>query len=365
MGGIDASHPYFGDSTATEALLFSPLRLSDPFPEPLYPNYTLPGAELDLPQWPLNPGGETYEGNTTFLFGGRAPHVTFVVLPTSATPSELGNSAAAISAHAASLPASETPTISSNGSVWTTVGGTAGFRDYVLVTNLRPNTNYTVWAVGADGITMSQPAWFTTKAESFACPLVLPTSMCPGVAYASPLSTDRAPLTAIPDEYANFITQSLRAFEVSVLAGACGRDLYSHVSSCADCYAAYREWVCRLVLPQCAGDEIAFVDVDPNGPQVPFRVERTQSAPRNGNISSATAFPGYPIDYVELQPCINTCTHVDRRCPSTLQWNCPHRHFNANESYAFVTDDDERGDGSAKTGWPATDVYGNRWCNGV
>jgi calcium channel MID1 len=119
------------------------------------------------------------------------------------------------------------------------------------------------------------------------------------------------------------------------------------------------------VLPQCAGDEVPFVEVDNNGPQAPYRVDRTLETPRNGNISSETGPPGYPIDYVELMPCINTCTRVDQRCSSALQWNCPRRQFNANESYAFVSDSDDRGDGSAETGWPATDVYGNRWCNGL
>lgn len=307
--------------------------------------------------------GEDASANSTFLFGGRARSVSFVVLPTSATPSDLGNSAAAIRAHAAKLPAADTPTVAQNGSVWTTVAGEAGFRDYALVGNLKPSTNYTVWAVGEDGITMSQPSWFTTKAEGFRCPILLPTSMCPGVAYASPLSESSAPLTAIPEQFAQFITSSLQAFEVSVLSGACGRDRYSHVSSCADCYAAYREWVCRLVLPQCAGPEVAFDGVDPNGPQVPFRVDRPLTAPRNGNVSSPEAFPAYPIDYTELQPCINTCTNVDRKCPSSLQWNCPHRLFNANESYAFYTQSNDRGDGSGR--WPSTDVYGNRWCNGL
>ncbi|KLT44760.1 hypothetical protein CC85DRAFT_283391 [Cutaneotrichosporon oleaginosum] len=365
VGGIDATHPYFGDSSATEALVFSPLRLVDKPPEPTYPNYTLPGAELPLPDFQAILNGSESTRNNTFLFGGRAQAVTFVVLPTSSTPSALSNSAAAIQEQVERLPSEDMPTLNVNGSAWTTVGGTAGFRDYAVFGNLKPSTNYTVWAVGADGITMSQPAWFTTKQASFNCPLLLPTSMCPGVAYASPLSDNPATLTSVPQPYADFIAASLRAFEVSVLSGACGRDRYSFISSCADCYAAYREWLCRLVLPQCAGDEVPFVDVDPRGPQAPFRLDRTLETPRNSNLSSETGPPTYPIDYVELMPCINTCTRVDQRCPSSLQWNCPRRHFNANESYAYVSDSNNRGDGSAHTGWAATDVYGNRWCNGL
>ncbi|BEI92001.1 uncharacterized protein CcaverHIS019_0408210 [Cutaneotrichosporon cavernicola] len=365
VGGIDATHPYFGDSSATEALVFSPLRLADKPPQPKYPNYTLPGPELSLPDFKAILNGSEAANNNTFLFGGRAQSVTFVVLPTSSTPSELSNSAAAIRAEVALLPPADTPTVNSNGSMWTTVGGTAGFRDYVVFGNLKPSTNYTVWAVGADGITMSQPAWFTTKQATFRCPLLLPTTMCPGVGYASPLSDSPSTLSAIPQEYADFIAASLQAFEVSVLTGACGRDRYSFVSDCADCYAAYREWLCRLVLPQCAGDDVAFVDVDPSGPQSPYRLDRTLESPRNTNISSSTGTPTYPIDYFELMPCINTCTRVSQLCPSSLQWNCPRRHFNANESYAFVTGNNALGDGSANTGWPATDVYGNRWCNGL
>lgn len=365
VGGIDATRPYFGDASATEALVFSPLRLADQPPEPKYPNYTLPGAEPPLPDFQAILNGSESANNNTFLFGGRAQAVTFVVLPTSATPSELSNSAAAIRAHVERLPPADMPSVNANGSMWTTVGGTPGFRDYAVFGNLKPGTNYTMWAVGADGITMSQPAWFTTKQSGFRCPLLLPTAMCPGVAYATPLSESSDSLYSIPEPYADFIASSLRAFEVSVLSGACGRDRYSYVSDCSDCYAAYREWLCRLVLPQCAGDEVPFVDVDGSGPQAPFRLDRTLEAPRNSNISSETGPPGYPIDFVELMPCINTCTRVDQRCPAALQWNCPRREFNANESYAFISDSDDRGDGSGETGWPATDVYGNRWCNGL
>jgi calcium channel MID1 len=51
---------------------------------------------------------------------------------------------------------------------------------------------------------------------------------------------------------------------------------------------------------------------------------------------------------------------VDRACPVFLGFRCPLRGDTANESYAFIGDDDDKGDGSEGSG----DKWGNRWCNG-
>lgn len=197
--------------------------------------------------------------------------------------------------------------------------------------------------------------------DGFACPLLLPTDVCPNIGYASPVGTaSESPLSAIPDTFLTNITDSLESFQTSLSATglACGRDRYSYVSDCVDCYNAYRDWVCQIVLPQCA-ESGNFSDVgSPPAPQGPSTFDRPLDNPRNSAMSP------YATDYTELQPCISVCTVVESKCPTALTFICPHRHFNADQSYAFIGGNDDSNDGTAGTGWPALDIWGNRWCSG-
>lgn len=195
---------------------------------------------------------------------------------------------------------------------------------------------------------------------TFPCHLVLPNSMCPGIAYAAPLeantttlpgSTTPFPLDKIPDSIASIITDSLNHFSTSLLSSACGRDLFSHVSSCLDCYNAYRDWICRITVPQCASD-------GSNSESVPSQtVARTPDSPRLSDVSP-------PYAYTELLPCLSVCNKADRQCPAFVQFRCPRRLVNAQQSYAFIGEDNDEDDGDPVNGEPALDRWGNRWCNG-
>jgi calcium channel MID1 len=199
---------------------------------------------------------------------------------------------------------------------------------------------------------------------------VLPTAICPGTAYAAPLTANTIltpgsqpyPVSTIPDEITAILVSSLQAFSTSLLSSACGRDVFSHVSTCADCYAAYRDWACRVVIPQCVATNSSQPDQDDysiKGDLLPTAqtVFRTTTSPRN----PATP-PAY--EYTELLPCLSTCNAVDRACPVFLAFRCPLRGITAKESYAYLGSEVYEGDGSADTGPPALDRWGNRWCNG-
>lgn len=180
------------------------------------------------------------------------------------------------------------------------------------------------------------------------------------IGYAAPLEPNStsvldqaAPLTSFSPDLSSLLTSSLQSFSTSLLTMACGRDFYSHVSSCLDCYTAYRDWLCRTVVPQCAST-ITSSKLD----RMPAIVQRTTSTPR-----SALAPPAY--DYTELLPCLSTCNAVDRTCPAFLTFRCPLRGITANQSYGYVGNEDGSGDGSGDGGtWLASDRWGNRWCNG-
>jgi hypothetical protein len=52
-----------------------------------------------------------------------------------------------------------------------------------------------------------------------------------------------------------------------------------------------------------------------------------------------------------------------------MQFGCPYRSINANETYGFFGQDDARGDGAQgpngrEQGVIGSDKWGNRWCNG-
>jgi hypothetical protein len=117
--------------------------------------------------------------------------------------------------------------------------------------------------------------------------------MCPSVAYAAPFdvnaTSSTSPLTSLPDNITSILTSSLQSFSTSLLSQACGRDYYSHVSTCADCYAAYRDWLCRVLVPRCA-DAVSSTTADPPA----ATVSRTAANPRDPGIYT----PSY--DYVEL-----------------------------------------------------------------
>lgn len=187
---------------------------------------------------------------------------------------------------------------------------------------------------------------------------MLPTPICPSVGYAAaiePNSTALAPLFQLPETLSANITSSLAAFSVSILGQACGRDFYSHVSSCADCYASYRDWLCHIALPQCA-DPSASGSYPP-----PATISRTPANPRSTNLPN----PSY--SYTELLPCLSVCNNADRTCPVNLQFRCPIKGVTANQTYGYVAEDEDDaalGDGAPDSDWPAVDQWGNRWCSG-
>lgn len=195
--------------------------------------------------------------------------------------------------------------------------------------------------------------------------MVLPNAYCPSIGYAAPLSANTtlilnspAPIASLPDTVTFLLTASLQAFSTSLLTKACGRDFYSHVSSCLDCHTAYRDWICRTLVPRCADPSL----LDTLAPDIIPPRTRAQTT----TTMTASRPPTAAYDYDELLPCLGVCNAVDRTCPAFTLFTCPHREVNANETYGFFGLDDAEGDGSASSGSIArsSDQWGNRWCNG-
>jgi len=154
-------------------------------------------------------------------------------------------------------------------------------------------------------------------------------------------------------------------FTTTLLTFACGRDMYSPLQSCADCQAAYRKWLCSVYFTRCSeaspgsasSTQTTAIPQQPLSALVP---QPTNASARNPNLPSL----GSP--YTTLLPCLETCTAVDRACPSFIGFKCPVVRFNAATSYGvgFIDSGRDGVQGQGSTG-TAQDIWGNIWCNGI
>ena len=273
-----------------------------------------------------------------------------------------------------------------------------GWRWKWIVEGLLANgTNYTAWVVEDGGVlgrgTLYGPIYMSTKegelpntvvvglavddptsSDTFPCPLVHNLDICPSIAYAAALNTTStnptapASVTMLEPHILQTLEASLNAFSTSLLSSACGRDLFSPVSSCADCFDEYREWLCRSIIPRCASHDQVVTSQSRQqsvkssrqpGDKLPITMRRTTQSPR----TPFSANPTYSFD--ELLPCMDNCRRVDRKCPVFLGFRCPLRGVNADESYAYCGPEHEnRGvcEGEADGG---SNRWGQTWCNGV
>ncbi|KAG8944618.1 stretch-activated cation channel mid1 [Tulasnella sp. 424] len=370
--GPAADPPTLGDTTATQAIVFSPaFETITNLPVPKWPNYTLPA---------LRP---TFQPPAFVV-----PH-SIVILP---TPSTLNTFPFYKSACALrELPEVTQAQEQFNASAVSIVRDPSfGWQTQFLIpSGLKPNTNYTVWVT--QGPKISGPVYMYTKSASFSdsCVLVHSLSYCPMVSYPIPLpassisstSSNSTPIVdedTLPAAIANNITSSLNNFATLLSTFPCGRDVYSPLHGCADCYDAYRVWACFVSFPRCTeplpGSPTTPVTSGSSStvePQIPFALKPrpAQSLPR------AAGFPPPTTAYTELLPCIESCQTVRRTCPPFLGWSCPVPDVNAAESYALGVWDSwnglipgggllgqsDMGNGTVSV----TDRFGRIWCNGV
>jgi calcium channel MID1 len=128
--------PLLGDTTANEALLFSPPFAPFDVPQPTYPNYTLPAANMSQPPPPATTPNFNLTLFATPLQGPRT--ACFL-----ATQSGVGKVA--------------------EKSLW--ARDPTGFRTQWLLSGLAPSTNYTAFVL--QDASVSGPIWLATKSGAF------------------------------------------------------------------------------------------------------------------------------------------------------------------------------------------------------
>ncbi|KAJ6468390.1 stretch-activated cation channel Mid1 [Mycena sanguinolenta] len=323
----DDASALLGDTTATEALLFSPPFEPPPTAIPAYPNYTLPNAIPSIPGPPSDP-----------------KNYTLIVSPTN-------NGLISMQQTSCALSTQKSTGIVANQSLW--LRDASGWRIEWTMTGLTPQTNYTAYVI-LDAYKVTTPIFFTTKSSSFSCSLVSKLPYCPSISYAVPLPPPPAPAitydsTNLPATIGNPIVAILTNFTTMLTTFACGRDFYSPLVTCADCQEAYRTWLCAVSFPRCADPAIS----PPTAALLP-------SQPPNARN---TGFPS-GNNFTQLLPCLETCTATDRACPNFLGFRCPLPRFNAAQSYG-VGYVDSGANGVMGGGYPGMweDHFGNVWCN--
>ncbi|KAI6001349.1 stretch-activated Ca2+-permeable channel component-domain-containing protein [Pisolithus albus] len=325
--------PLFGDSSANQAILFSPPFAFEAATNPTYPNYTLSPANSSLPESPPSP---TFD---------------LVLAPVSAQLTSLPQTGCSL----ANM--SSAGTVGLN-NAW--LRGSGEWRSQWFVEGLSPDTNYTAYVI-EDRVKVSGPIYFTTKSSSFPCPLVHSLPYCPSTAYAVPLDPPQSPAlaydgTSLPTNISDPLLQYMTNFTTMLLTFGCGRDLYSPLQTCSDCQREYRSWLCSVSFPRCSEPSSG------SNAQAPFSALQPQPSgvsPRN------PFFPVVNFTYNSLLPCLEVCHAVDRACPYFLGISCPVPQFNADASYGvgFIDSGDPGVIGQGTTGM-AQDRWGNVWCNG-
>ncbi|KAB5589811.1 Stretch-activated Ca2+-permeable channel component [Ceratobasidium theobromae] len=348
--------PLLGDTTATQAIIFSSPFLVQEFTEPTYPNYTFQAVIPSI----SSPSSSLVPNSTLLLFPTANADATVW----------LTNSACAL-------------TTKLGGVITTKISRTVlrdetGWRRQWFVDGLSASTNYTAYVIEED-TRVSGPSFFLTKSESFPCPLVHSLPYCPEVTYTVPLPAPPGGATSytnenLPQSIQDVAVASLSNFTASLRTFPCGRDWYSRLQSCTGCQTAYRKWLCSVVFPRCGepiSDESLAVSASSSNNQNgsdPALEPLPQAAliQRPANATPRSSFlPTLNVVYNELLPCMETCYIVDRSCPPMLTWKCPSVWVNANTSYGlgFIDSWDGTIEGGGRPG-AAQDEFGRVWCNG-
>ncbi|OCF45449.1 hypothetical protein I317_00695 [Kwoniella heveanensis CBS 569] len=380
LNTISPSLPLLGDTTSSLALLFSPLLVSTSREEPTYPNYTLPSPQLVFE--PFSALGSDNNALSPISGNSSLAHtnLSLAIIPTASSPTNQGLDYS-ICAIRQTVNSTGDLAGDSSGNIvlktavdepqWSMLNEEEGYRHFWAVGGLTAEGNYTAWVMNDQGV-LAGPIWFVMK-QAYAAPLPA-NSTTDGDTNTSVDS----PIQSLPDETAALLTSNLESFKTSLLSHACGRDLYSHVSGCGDCFEAYRDWLCRTVVPRCGGangTSTATADSSSGSSSnssdssdtfpSPKIVHRTPSSNSSeSELNPLSALPSISEEYDLLLPCLSSCNKVDRACPVDMGFRCPRRTVNAELDYAFWGDDNSVGHGGKDDLVSSYDRYGRRWCNG-
>lgn len=205
----------------------------------------------------------------------------------------------------------------------------------IPVTNLEIDTKYHAVLVinhkdQSFGGGIFQSFSFTT-ADNMACKLIYNLEFCNAVAYAVPNSANFTDGSETWDEISKRYDDNAKSyFEPFLFAlqqTACDTELdsrYSPLVTCNDCEYSYKQWLCAVTIPRC--DNSAS---DNNQHKIyPAGKGRTE-------FIEEIIIP--PMEYSEIQPCLNNCHAIVRDCPPEFAFGCPEKPEIIKRSYGDIS----------------------------
>lgn len=164
---------------------------------------------------------------------------------------------------------------------------------------------------------------------------------CSEVQYAVP-GNDRkfSNNTELARAYDGYARTMYANFEKVMMQIACEADStsrYSLARGCNDCRAAYKRWLCSVVIPRCedfdSSNQFALVrnagQAFPNGTMLPDEVRNRLGQMAYANASRSRFIDGQiePGPYKEMLPCEDICYEVVQSCPAKIGFVCPRPHM--------------------------------------
>ncbi|GAA5964162.1 hypothetical protein JCM3765_005358 [Sporobolomyces pararoseus] len=337
-----------------------------------------------------------------------APSFFSVISPASPQSFSLGRSRCFVRTQS-SIPNQDIVTSTTNR------GYGGGIRTQFALSNLPGGTNYTAWLVqnltevsdSTNATRLWDPIFFMTKSTS-SCRLLYDLDFCPSVAYSVPAPLS-LPTSDLIDYFNSTISSSLETFARTLTTFPCNSTKfgqYSVISTCSDCYDAYRDWLCATTIPRCSDAPSNITTListnsslfDPETDLATWSIPTSYStsiirdfppASRTPNLAPAnlsSTFPSLfnssyppnrqntleqsPFPYSEIPPCMDVCHLVDARCPSFLGWDCPTRGDTGKATYGMTeqVEGGERIAGDIRHSLRterAQDRWGNVYCNAL
>jgi len=177
---------------------------------------------------------------------------------------------------------------------------------------------------------------FSTKSDHGNCALVIDLSFCDQIAYSVPSNPNFGNSTKLAEFYDNYARSAYANFDKSLAQVACdtsSSQRYSLARTCADCAAAYKDWLCSVTIPRCEDFSNTAAYLQPRAIGQPFPDGDRLDAGTLAALPNTTAFLNsrnplidqvvQPGPYKELLPCDDLCYKLVQSCPPSLQFGCP------------------------------------------
>ncbi|KAK3905431.1 hypothetical protein C8A05DRAFT_30777 [Staphylotrichum tortipilum] len=188
----------------------------------------------------------------------------------------------------------------------------------------------------AQGIEVFKPTNFTTKSDHGNCALIVDLNFCDQIAYSVPSNPsfgNSSRLASFYDDYAAAMYANFNKSLAQIACEAPASQRYSLARTCDDCAAAYKDWLCSVVIPRCEDFSNAAPYLQPRAVGQPFP-DGTRLDPKEAEgLPNNMAFNSsrnpmidefiQPGPYKELLPCDDLCYKLVQNCPAAMGFGCP------------------------------------------